>query len=68
MRKSNHTRKWLGVAASAVALTLGAAALLRECGEWMQVDSCLDRGGCWDANHERCEMQDQSRCDLKPLP
>ena len=26
------------------------------------IDSCLDRGGCWDSIKNNCEMQDQKKC------
>ncbi len=33
---------------------------------WMHrlgpVSECLDEGGCWDAEHSRCEFGDQSKC------
>ena len=31
-----------------------------------EIYQCLDFGGCWDAENNRCEMQDNSKC--KPLP
>ena len=31
--------------------------------ELWKVDSCLDRGGCWDYIRHRCEMNDQGYCE-----
>jgi hypothetical protein len=28
----------------------------------LEIDRCLDGGGCWDASRGTCEHQDQSRC------
>jgi hypothetical protein len=27
------------------------------------VDRCLDRGGCWDSVHDRCELKDDAHCE-----
>jgi hypothetical protein len=32
---------------------------------FLAIDRCLDAGGCWDSDHQRCEFTDQSKC--KPL-
>lgn len=30
----------------------------------LKIDACLDRGGCWDYSHKRCEMDD-NKCQKK---
>ena len=30
---------------------------------FMEIDSCLDSGGCWDFIRHRCEMNDQGYCE-----
>jgi hypothetical protein len=47
-------------------LVLVAAVLAIAAGLWfkrqLEIDGCLDGGGCWDASRGACEHQDQSRC------
>jgi hypothetical protein len=44
-------RNWMGwVLVSAAALTAAALSLGRE----LSIDSCMDRGGSWDYDHESC--------------
>ncbi len=30
--------------------------------DWSKIDSCLDKGYCWDYIRERCEEKDQGFC------
>ena len=30
---------------------------------YMDIDGCLDDGGCWDYIRHRCEMHDQGYCE-----
>ena len=42
---------------------LAVAGCVRFCNsEFMQIDSCLDHGGCRDYHRHRCEMKDNGYC------
>ena len=30
--------------------------------EFLEIDACIDCGGCWDYNHHRCETKDYGFC------
>ena len=30
--------------------------------EFLEIDACIDGGGCWDYNHHRCETKDYGFC------
>ncbi len=30
--------------------------------EFLEIDACIDFGGCWDYNHHRCETKDYGFC------
>ena len=37
--------------------------LIKNVNSFIEIDSCLDRGGCWDYIRHRCEMDDQGYCE-----
>ena len=46
-----------------ILVLLAVAGCVRFCNsEFMQIDACLDHGGCWDYHRHRCEMKDNGYC------
>lgn len=55
--------RFQAVALVVLLLGVGAVALSwPKIDRWLQIDSCLDRGGCWDYGADACEFEDQTRC------
>ena len=43
---------------AAVAIAIAVPWFLRR----MEIDRCLDRGGCWDSSRAACDYQHQANC------
>ena len=56
MRVSTWSPQWVPVLFVLGAVLWLAVTLLDP------ADRCLDRGGCWDETHQRCELVEQGRC------
>jgi hypothetical protein len=53
------SRRFLFVSLPAITAT---ALGIGGCSDFLAVDSCLDKGGCWDRSRSVCEFHDQCKC------